>query len=129
MDRFAIDLYRADGSGDCGTWVTSICDKETLGCKDSSKCQKTCTTVLLSRLSKALPHCKAHASVVDADVKPVAQPFLLFGSPRWIVIFATGTSSVASASNLKYMEPANFLVAHTSTVAVLRKQNNRFYPT
>ncbi len=25
----------ADGSGDCGTYVTSICDKPSIGCKDS----------------------------------------------------------------------------------------------
>ena len=38
VDRFSIDLYRADGgSGDCGTYVTSICDKESIGCKDSSE--------------------------------------------------------------------------------------------
>jgi len=35
VDRFKIDLYDADGTGDCGTWVTSICDKESIGCKDS----------------------------------------------------------------------------------------------
>lgn len=39
VDRFKIDLYEADGNGDCGTWVTSICDKPTIGCKDSSKCR------------------------------------------------------------------------------------------
>lgn len=33
--RFSIDLYRASGSGDCGTYVTSICDKPSIGCKDS----------------------------------------------------------------------------------------------
>lgn len=38
VDRFSIDLYRADGgSGDCGTYVTSVCDKESIGCKDSSE--------------------------------------------------------------------------------------------
>lgn len=37
VDRFAIDLYEADGSGDCGTYVTSICDKPSIGCKDSSE--------------------------------------------------------------------------------------------
>lgn len=37
-DRFSIDLYRADGgSGDCGSFVTSVCDKESIGCKDSSE--------------------------------------------------------------------------------------------
>lgn len=35
--RFKIDLYSVGGSGDCGTWVTSICDKPTIGCKDSSE--------------------------------------------------------------------------------------------
>lgn len=36
VNRFSIDLYRADGgSGDCGTYVTSICDKESVGCRDS----------------------------------------------------------------------------------------------
>lgn len=35
MNRFAIDLYMVGGSGDCGTYVTSICDKESIGCKDS----------------------------------------------------------------------------------------------
>ena len=40
VDRFSIDLYKADGgSGDCGTYVTSICDKESIGCKDSSELQ------------------------------------------------------------------------------------------
>ncbi|CAM9707614.1 unnamed protein product, partial [Sphacelaria rigidula] len=33
--RFKIDLYKAGGSGDCGIWVTSICDKPTIGCKDT----------------------------------------------------------------------------------------------
>lgn len=37
VDRFKIDLYEADGNGDCGTWVTSICDKPRIGCKDSSE--------------------------------------------------------------------------------------------
>lgn len=37
VDRFAIDLYMEGGSGDCGTWVTSICDKPSIGCKDSSE--------------------------------------------------------------------------------------------
>lgn len=35
-DRFAIDLYKADGgSGDCGTYYTTLCDKPSIGCKDS----------------------------------------------------------------------------------------------
>lgn len=38
VDRFKIDLYKAGGSGDCGTWITSICDKPTIGCKDASEC-------------------------------------------------------------------------------------------
>ncbi|CAM9959114.1 unnamed protein product, partial [Scytosiphon promiscuus] len=33
--RFKIDLYTAQGAGDCGDWVTSICDKESTGCLDS----------------------------------------------------------------------------------------------
>ena len=37
VDRFAIDLYLADGTGDCGTWVANLCDKPSIGCKDSSK--------------------------------------------------------------------------------------------
>ena len=37
VDRFSIDLYTSDGTGDCGTFVTSICDKESIGCKDSSE--------------------------------------------------------------------------------------------
>lgn len=37
MERFAIDLYKADGTSDCGTYVTSVCDKETIGCKDSGE--------------------------------------------------------------------------------------------
>lgn len=37
VDRFSIDLYTSDGTGDCGTFVTSICDKEAIGCKDSSE--------------------------------------------------------------------------------------------
>lgn len=37
VDRFAIDLFKAEGSGDCGTWVASLCDKESIGCKDSSE--------------------------------------------------------------------------------------------
>ncbi|CAM9132063.1 unnamed protein product [Ectocarpus fasciculatus] len=34
-NRFAIDLYSVGGSGDCGTYITSVCDKESIGCKDS----------------------------------------------------------------------------------------------
>lgn len=37
VDRFQIDLYKAIGTGDCGDWVTSICDKPGIGCKDSSE--------------------------------------------------------------------------------------------
>ena len=37
VDRFSIDLFTSDGTGDCGTYVTSICDKESIGCKDSGK--------------------------------------------------------------------------------------------
>ncbi|CAM9508425.1 unnamed protein product, partial [Sphacelaria rigidula] len=38
VDRFKIDLYlvsNSSDSGDCGTWLTSICDKPAIGCKDS----------------------------------------------------------------------------------------------
>lgn len=35
--RFAIDLYSAEGTGDCGTFMYTLCDKPTIGCKDSSK--------------------------------------------------------------------------------------------
>ncbi|CAB1111076.1 unnamed protein product [Ectocarpus sp. CCAP 1310/34] len=38
LGRFKIDLYKAwaeDGAGDCGTWVTSVCDKPDVGCLDS----------------------------------------------------------------------------------------------
>lgn len=37
VDRFKIDLYQAHGSGDCGTWVENLCDKPSIGCKDSSE--------------------------------------------------------------------------------------------
>lgn len=37
VDRFSIDLYDANGDGDCGTYVTTICDKPSVGCKDSSE--------------------------------------------------------------------------------------------
>eukprot|EP00903_Cladosiphon_okamuranus_P018650 g17165.t1 len=37
VDRFKIDLYYADiEGGDCGKWLTSICDKPDIGCKDST---------------------------------------------------------------------------------------------
>ena len=37
-DRFSIDLYMADGgSGDCGTYVASICNKPSIGCRDSGE--------------------------------------------------------------------------------------------
>ncbi|CBN79382.1 EsV-1-163 [Ectocarpus siliculosus] len=35
VGRFAIDLYSATGSGDCGTFMYTLCDKPTIGCKDS----------------------------------------------------------------------------------------------
>ena len=38
VGRFAIDLYTTGGSGDCGTFYATICDKPTIGCKDSSEC-------------------------------------------------------------------------------------------
>lgn len=37
VGRFAIDLYWDSGSGDCGTFYTTICDKPSIGCKDSSE--------------------------------------------------------------------------------------------
>ena len=37
VDRFKIDLYLSEGTGDCGTWVTNLCDKASIGCKDSSE--------------------------------------------------------------------------------------------
>lgn len=40
--RFAIDLYSADGSGDCGTFMYNLCDKPTIGCKDSSESPDFC---------------------------------------------------------------------------------------
>lgn len=44
VDRFKIDLYTPGGNsgGDCGTWVTNLCDKESIGCKDSSKSWPCC---------------------------------------------------------------------------------------
>ncbi|CAM9812047.1 unnamed protein product [Laminaria digitata] len=35
VGRFAIDLYMQGGTGDCGTFFATICDKPTIGCKDS----------------------------------------------------------------------------------------------
>lgn len=37
MDRFSIDLYDAEGEGECGTYINTICDKPSIGCKDSSE--------------------------------------------------------------------------------------------
>lgn len=52
VDRFAIDLYEAEGTGECGTYVTSICDKESIGCKDSGKLNLlVSTTAVFSWLS------------------------------------------------------------------------------
>lgn len=34
-DRFDIDLWMVDGPGDCGTYVSPLCDKWMLGCRDS----------------------------------------------------------------------------------------------
>ena len=35
--RFNIDLYESDGKGTCGgVFVTSICDKPEIGCRDTS---------------------------------------------------------------------------------------------
>lgn len=58
VDRFAIDLYYADGQGDCGTWVANLCDKPSIGCKDSSKCSVhlgvfMCGSVINARLSRS----------------------------------------------------------------------------
>ena len=35
VGRFNIDLYLSGGDGDCGTWVTTICDKPGKGCHDT----------------------------------------------------------------------------------------------
>ncbi|CAN0212948.1 unnamed protein product [Ascophyllum nodosum] len=35
VGRFKIDLYISGGDGDCGTWVTSVCDKPERGCHDT----------------------------------------------------------------------------------------------
>lgn len=43
VDRFALDLYMVGGSGDCGTWYANICDKPTIGCKDSSEYTGPCS--------------------------------------------------------------------------------------
>lgn len=37
VGRFAIDLYFSGGTGDCGTFFSTICDKPTIGCRDSSE--------------------------------------------------------------------------------------------
>lgn len=37
VDRFAIALYASEGTGDCGTYYADLCDKPSVGCKDSSK--------------------------------------------------------------------------------------------
>ncbi|CAN0176837.1 unnamed protein product [Ectocarpus sp. 6 AP-2014] len=37
LGRFKIDLYKAEGNGDCGSWVTSVCDKPDMGCRDSGE--------------------------------------------------------------------------------------------
>ncbi|CAB1104079.1 unnamed protein product [Ectocarpus sp. CCAP 1310/34] len=34
-DRFALDLYLVGGTGDCGTYVTTLCDQPSIGCPDS----------------------------------------------------------------------------------------------
>lgn len=34
-DRFDIDLFTIDENGGCGTYVTALCDKWIVGCKDS----------------------------------------------------------------------------------------------
>ncbi|CAM9883384.1 unnamed protein product [Scytosiphon promiscuus] len=35
LGRFKIDLHKAEGDGDCGEWVESICDQPHMGCLDS----------------------------------------------------------------------------------------------
>lgn len=35
VGRFKIDLYKALGDGDCGTWSDSVCDKPNMGCHDT----------------------------------------------------------------------------------------------
>lgn len=37
IGRFNIDLYESEGTEDCGTLVTSICDKPDIGCRDTSE--------------------------------------------------------------------------------------------
>lgn len=70
VDRFKIDLYREGGSGDCGTWVENICDKPSIGCKDSSECSPRALAVLKgqARLS-GQPICFL-ASLQVADLVP-----------------------------------------------------------
>ncbi|CAN0190946.1 unnamed protein product [Pylaiella littoralis] len=36
VGRFAIDLYSSTGTGECGTYMYTICDKPTIGCRDTS---------------------------------------------------------------------------------------------
>ena len=35
-DRFSVDLYEADGPGDCGGYVCPLCNKHLIGCRDTS---------------------------------------------------------------------------------------------
>lgn len=35
VGRFAIDLFMAGGNGDCGTFFSTICDKPSIGCRDT----------------------------------------------------------------------------------------------
>lgn len=43
VGRFAIDLYISGGSGDCGTFFSTICDKPSIGCRDSSEFLRVCS--------------------------------------------------------------------------------------
>lgn len=43
VGRFKIDMYAQSEvedmmMGDCGFWISSVCDKPDIGCKDSSEC-------------------------------------------------------------------------------------------
>lgn len=69
MDRFSIDLYTSDGAGGCGTYVTSICDKSSIGCKDSGASSRGCLATWRSptfRESGFLLPSTTSTSVVDS---------------------------------------------------------------
>ena len=55
VDRFAIDLYSAEGTGDCGTFMYTLCDKPSIGCKDSSECSPSFLPVCFRSLHSPLP--------------------------------------------------------------------------